>query len=152
MNTANKIYAPSHIKEYVKPIQGKNKFFSETIDSEFTFAYEVNCTCGNKELIVYKNCEPKVTAYCESCGRTITIYDLIEYPCAVFLENREEYSLEKVTNENCDRFNIAIIFEYSDEFALDDKEFDENDVTGCQIYLYDNVYTQSIMLVDDETA
>jgi len=41
------IYASEHIKKYVKRIVGNNKFFDE-----FTFAYEVTCSCGN---IHYQN-------------------------------------------------------------------------------------------------
>lgn len=72
------------------------------------------------------------------------------------VRNDGEDALEKVINENInennDKFNVAIIFEYSDEFAFDDEEFDENDITWCQIYLYDIVSLRSIMIVDDETA
>ena len=145
------IYAPSHIKKYVKQILGKNKFFNDNIDGQFTFAYEVSCSCGNNEFVIYKNSEPKVIAFCESCGKTITLYDLIEYPCAVIVRKDEDV-LKKVTNENNNKFNVAIIFQYSDEFAFDDEEFDENAITWCQIYLYDIVSLRSIMIVDDETA
>lgn len=145
------IYAPSHVKKYVEQIQGKNKFFSDNIDGQFTFAYEISCSCGNKEFVVYKNSEPKVIASCTSCGNQITLYDLIEYPCAVVVRDTEE-ALEKVVNNNNDKFNVAIIIQYSDEFALDDDEFDEDAITWCQIYLYDVVNSQPIMIVDDETA
>ncbi|MDE7418165.1 MAG: hypothetical protein K2N44_17990 [Lachnospiraceae bacterium] len=144
------ICAPDHIKKYVTPIVGKNKFFEDSIYSSFTFAYEVHCSCGGKEMTVYKTSEPKVTAVCAACGRMITIYDLTEYPCAVPLGKEE--TPEKVTNQENDRFHVAVIYEYSDEFALDDDAYDENDVTWCQIYVYDTVNAQSIMIVDDETA
>lgn len=145
------ICAPDHIKKYVKKIIGKNKFWDDNIDDQYTFAYEVSCSCGNNEFVIYKNSEPKVIASCEKCGKTITLYDLIEYPCAVTFREEEDI-LEKVTNENNDKFNVAIIFQYSDEFAFDDEEFDENDVTWCQIYLHDVVSLRSFLLVDDETA
>jgi hypothetical protein len=45
-----------------------------------------------------------------------------------------------------------MIIQYSDEFALDDEEFDEDAITWCQIYLYDIASLQSIIIVDDETA
>ena len=51
-----------------------------------------------------------------------------------------------------DKFNVAIIIQYSDQFAFNDERFDENDITWCQIFLYDIVNLQSIMIVDDETA
>lgn len=146
------IYAPNHIKKYVKLIEGKNKFFHNNFDEyEFTFHYEVICSCGNNRLVVYKNSEPKVIACCESCGNTITLYDLIEYPCAETAREPEE-ALKKMTLGDNDKFNVAVIFEYSDEFEFDDDAFDENDVTWCQIYLYDPKGLQSIMIVDDETA
>jgi len=145
------IYAPSHVKKYLKQIPEINKFFSEPIYSDFTFAYEVYCSCGNNEFVVSKNSEPKVMAFCESCGKTIPLYDLIEYPCATTCRNPEE-ELKKITNQGNDKFNAAIIFEYSDEFPLDDERFDENDITWCVIYLYDNVCQESIMIVNDETA
>lgn len=144
------ICAPDHIKKYVTPVAGENKYFEDRIDSAFTFAYEVCCSCGGIEFTVYKTSEPKVTAVCAACGRKITVYDLTEYPCAVPLGVEEEP--EKVRNEGHDRFRVAVIFEYSDEFALDDNEFDENDVTWCQVYVYDTASAQSIMIVDDETA
>jgi hypothetical protein len=84
-------------------------------------------------------------------GKTIPLYDLIEYPCATTYRNPEE-ELKKITNQGNDKFNVAIIFEYSDEFPLDDEQFDENDITWCVIYLYDNVCQESIMIVNDETA
>lgn len=90
-------------------------------------------------------------ASCTSCGNQITLYDLIEYPCAVVVRDTEE-ALEKVVNNNNDKFNAAIIIQYSDEYALDDDEFDEDAITWCQIYLYDVVNSQPIMIVDDETA
>ena len=145
------IYAPNHIKEYVKPILGNNKFFKDDIYGKFTLAYEVNCNCGNNEFVIYKNSEPKVMAFCASCGKAITLYDLIEYPCAVTYRDNEEI-LRKVINKDKDKFNIAIIFQYSDDFDFDDEEFDENEITWCQIYLYDIVNLQSILIVDDETA
>lgn len=145
------IYAPKHIKKYVRQITGSNKFFHGDLD-KFTFAYEVICSCGNKELVIFKNSEPKVTAYCESCGERITIYDLIEYPCAVTARKNGEDTLEKVIHAGNDKFNVAVIFEYSDEFGLDDEYFNEDDVTWCQIYLYDSQNSQSILIIDDETA
>lgn len=145
------IYAPCHIKKYAKQIQGENKFFSDGIYGEFTFAYEINCSCGGKEFVVYKNSEPKVTAFCTSCGNQIAIYDLIEYPCATTARDPEE-ALEKVVNKGNDKFNIAFILQYSDQFDFDDQRFDENDITWCQIFLYDIVNLQSVMIVDDETA
>ena len=102
------IYAPNHIKEYVKPILGNNKFFKDDIYGKFTLAYEVNCNCGNNEFVIYKNSEPKVMAFCASCGKAITLYDLIEYPCAVTYRDNEEI-LRKVINKDNDKFNIAII-------------------------------------------
>lgn len=146
------IFAPSHIKPFAVPLIGKNKYFCDEIYSRFTFAYEVCCSCGNDKFVIYKNSEPKVTAYCESCGKTITLYDLIEYSCAVTVRKDGEEVLKKITTNNSDKFNVAIIFEYSDEFELDDENFDENDVTWCQIYLYDTVSMKSFMIVDDETA
>ena len=145
------IYAPSHIKKNVKPILGRNKFFDNDIDGQFTFAYEVRCSCGNNTFVIYKNSEPKVIASCESCEETITLYDLIEYPCAVTFRKNEDL-LKKVAIENNDKFNVAIIFEYSDEFSLDDEGFDEDAITWCQIYLYDVTNLRSILIVDDETA
>ncbi|MGN0402832.1 MAG: hypothetical protein ACI4HQ_11340 [Acetatifactor sp.] len=145
------IYAPSHVKKYVKRIQGENNFFSDGIYGEFTFAYEIRCDCGCKEFVVYKNSEPKVIASCTSCGNIITLYDLIEYPCATTARDPEE-ELEKIINKSNDKFNVAIIIQYSDQFAFDDERFDENDITWCQIYLYDIAHLQSIMIVDDETA
>lgn len=145
------MYAPSHIKKYAKQIQGENKFFSDGIYGGYTFAYEIICHCGNKEFVVYKNSEPKVIASCTSCGNRITVYDLIEYPCATTARNPEE-ELRKVFIDNNDNFNVAIIIQYSDQFAFDDERFDENDITWCQIFLYDMVNLQSIMIVDDETA
>ena len=145
------IYAPSHIKKYAKQIQGENKYFRDGIYGEVTFAYEISCNCGNKEFVVYKNSEPKVIAFCTSCGKQITLYDLIEYPCAPTARDPEE-KLEKIINKSNDKFNVAIIIQYSDQFAFNDERFDENDITWCQIFLYDIVNLQSIMIVDDETA
>ena len=146
------IYAPGHLKKYAKQIQGENKFFSDGIYDEFTFAYEINCSCGGKEFVVYKNSEPKMIASCTSCGNQITLYDLIEYPCATTTARDPEEALEKVINKSNDKFNAAIIIQYSDEFAFDDERFDENVITWCQIFLYDIVNLQPIMIVDDETA
>ena len=66
--------------------------------------------------------------------------------------NNPEEKLEKIINKSNDKFNVAIIIQYSDQFAFNDERFDENDITWCQIFLYDIVNLQSIMIVDDETA
>lgn len=146
------ICAPDHVKKYVRQIVGKNKFFDNNLgNNEFAFDYEVVCSCGSNEFAVYKNAEPKAACFCKSCGKEITLYDLTEYPCAVVVRKEEEV-LEKVTNGGNDKFNVAVRFEYSDEFAFDDDEFDENGITWCQIYIYDPEKSQSIMIVDDETA
>lgn len=145
------IYAPSHIKKYAKQIQGENKFFSDGIYGEFSFAYEIRCSCGGEEFVVYKNSEPKVIASCITCANKITVYDLIEYPCAVTARDPEE-ELEKVSNKGNDKFNVAMIIQYSDQFAFDDVRFDENDITWCQIFIYDIVNLRPIMIIDDETA
>ena len=143
------IYAPSHIKKYAKQIQGENKYFRDGIYGEVTFAYEISCNCGNKEFVVYKNSEPKVIAFCTSCGKQITLYDLIEYPCATTARDPEE-KLEKIINKSNDKFNVAIIIQYSDQFAFNDERFDENDITWCQIFLYDIVNLQSIMISGED--
>lgn len=144
------VIAPNHIKNYVKAILSKNKYFDLDLGA-FSFSYELSCTCGCIDFKIYKTKEPMVTAQCTNCKKEIIVYDLEQYPAATTYRPLDDI-LVQVEDNGRNVFSVGIIFEYSDEFDFDDKEFDENDLSWCQIYLHDKLQSKSFCIVDDETA
>lgn len=57
-----------------------------------------------------------------------------------------------ISAEGDDVFNVCVVYEYSDEFSLSDAEFDNNDVTWCQVFVYGTKSNKVYKIVDDETA
>ena len=66
---------PTHIEKYVEKLPDKNKYI-EYESTEYTIPYEVKCSCGSKEFIVYNNKEPRVEIECTKCRNPIIVYDL----------------------------------------------------------------------------
>lgn len=140
---------PNHIEGYVEKLPNKSKYVEYEFD-EYTIPYEVKCTCGNREFKVYENLEPKVEIECTKCGNRIIVYDLDYYTCA---EKYNEEKLNLYTSPYGDNFfNVCVIYEYSDEFSFLDKNFDNNDITWCEVFIYGVDSKKVYKILDDETA
>lgn len=140
---------PNHIEGYVEKLPNKSKYVEYEFD-EYTIPYEVKCTCGNREFKVYENLEPRVEIECTKCGNRIIVYDLDYYTCA---EKYNEEKLNLYTSPYGDNFfNVCVIYEYSDEFSFLDKNFDNNDITWCEVFIYGVDSKKVYKILDDETA
>lgn len=140
---------PNHIEGYVEKLPNKSKYIEYEFD-EYTMPYEVKCSCGSKEFVVYNNEEPRVELKCTKCGKRIVVYDLDFYPCAS--KYKEEQLNQYTSPEEDNIFNVAVVYEYSDEFPFSDEEFDCNDVTWCNVYVYGVNSNKVYEIVNDETA
>jgi hypothetical protein len=140
---------PNHIEGYVERLPNKSKYVEYEFD-EYTIPYEVKCSCGNKEFIVYNNLEPRVELECTKCGNKIIVYDLDYYTCA---EKYMEEELNLYISPYGDNiFNVSVVYEYSDEFSFSDENFDKNDISWCYVYVYGIKSNKVYKIVDDETA
>jgi len=143
------ITRPDHIDTYVEKLPNKNKYI-ECSDSEYTTPYEVKCSCGCKDFTVFYNQEPRVEVQCSRCGKQIIVYDLDLYTCSQKYMPRD---LGKYTSPEGDSiFRVGVVYEYSDEFSLEDDEFDNNDVTWCLVFVQGIQSGKIYKIVDDETA
>lgn len=141
---------PDHIDGYVEDLTDKSKYDITYGFDECTMAYEVKCSCGNREFLVHHNLEPRVVAECTQCENQIIIYDLDYYICG---DKWQEEELNLYTSPEQDNvFQICVVYEYSDEFSYTDERFDCNDVTWCHVYLYGIKSEKAYEIVDDETA
>lgn len=78
---------PNHIDKYVEKLPNRSKYIEYEF-TEYTIPYEVKCSCGCKEFIVYNNEEPRVEIECNKCGNKIVVYDLDLYTCSQkYMEN-----------------------------------------------------------------
>ncbi|MBQ8569009.1 MAG: hypothetical protein IJ446_07315 [Oscillospiraceae bacterium] len=140
--------APDHIRPYCIKSRLTAPFDKENYDngSFYSFVYQISCDCGCKELSVFKNEWPYVTAKCCTCGKELVIYDLEGYPAAS--SGGSEYKAELVQiYEKCE---LVAEFEYDDEYFYTDVRFDKNDITGFNLWAYLN--DEYTLIVDDETA
>ncbi len=48
--------------------------------------------------------------------------------------------------------SVCVLYEYSDEFDVDDSEFDVNDITLCQVFVKNNYDGSITRILNDETA
>ena len=116
--------APNHIKEYCYK-DNSDSFYLNLVslfEGENSFVYKLRCICNCEKFIVYQDAHPSVYAKCCSCGRMITVYDLIYYPAAVKL--KKKFSLKKFELTSVP---VYVNYEYADEFLYEeDVDFDEN--------------------------
>lgn len=140
----------NHIEGYVVRLPNKSKFIEYDF-CEFHIPYMVKCSCGCEEFRVYKNDLPNVYVVCESCKLKITVYDLNHYPCASIVPCDDEPS-QFVSQEDEKVFNVCVIYEYSDEFAFDENEFDPNDITWCHVLAFGLNSHMVYEIINDETA
>ncbi len=141
---------PKHIEGYVVRMDEKNNKFFETYVSDFAFYYTIKCKCGNEKFHVIGNECPIVTVECCECGEGILVYDLIYYPAATSVDRHENF-VKLVLEEN-DIFEVCVLYEYSDEFELDDEEFDPNNLSWCQVFVRDPKSGEVWRILNDETA
>lgn len=143
--------APKHVEKFcIKDMEDKVYCqLSDEYQDDYTFVYKIKCTCGCNSFTVYKDEHPSITAKCQDCRRTICIYDLKYYPCAVKLNH--DYETYPISINQHEIFSVYVIYEYSDEFEIeDDVAYDPNDIVWARAFVrYDDILEE---ILDDETA
>lgn len=145
------VIAPEHIKKYCSYTKRVN-LLSEYIDDDYSFVYQVGCMCGCMHLKIYTNDTPKVIAYCRNCGEKISVYDLTQYPTSAPTSDwipgwiAEEKELCQL--QCADDSELFVNYQYG--YCITDSDFDENDVTGFNMWIYSN--GEMKLIIDDETA
>ena len=139
---------PNHVEKNVINLPKRNKFLSYECD-EYHLPYQIICKCGCEEFEIVTNPEPMVLAICSKCGETITIYNLRYYPAASLIPfNGNEIPYTSVADDKI--FNICVVYEYPE--LEDDEEFDQNDITWCEVYGFGVNSKKSFQIICDETA
>ncbi|MHC1686073.1 MAG: hypothetical protein AB6733_24615 [Clostridiaceae bacterium] len=145
---------PKHVEGFIDLIESGEKYRINNLDqlNDYTFPYEIKCSCSNKIFKIFVDEHPTVVVQCNSCGKNIIVYDLKYYPAATKI--KEEFYLKKYISSFGDEiFNVCAVYEYSDEFEYeDDVEFDENDVSWCVIYGYGLNSREVFEIINDETS
>ena len=145
--------APEHIKEYCFKVAEESIFYEldEMYSDDYSFVYQISCTCGFDAFNVYIDDHPTAEAECIKCKKRFTLYDLALYPNAIKLS--KEFEMKKyVTSSGSDVFKLCVLYEYSDEFEFSDVNFNENDITGFSLFAYDPAEDEKITIFSDETA
>lgn len=145
------LIAPEHIQQYCS-CSTNLKLLSEFQDDKYSFVYQIRCTCGCKHFKIYINDTPKVIAYCQNCKNKIIIYDLTLYPTSApsgdwipgWLAEEGELQLLQCLNDS----ELFVNYQYG--YCVSDKEFNANDVTGFNMWIYEN--KDMLLIIDDETA
>ena len=146
-------YAPTNIKPYCFADE-KTGLLSDFADDEYSFVYNLRCTCGCKYLGLFANDTPKVTACCRRCGNGFDIYDLRLYPTSapdadsflssLWLDGYDETAPLTVP------FSCTVYVNYQYGDSINDPDFDENCVTGFNMWIYDK--GEMKLVIEDETA
>lgn len=139
---------PRHIENNVVSLPNKNKFLEYECD-EYHLPYLVKCKCGCEELEIMTNPEPMVIAKCPKCGENITIYNLRYYPAAALIPHTGEETVYISPAED-NIFNICVVYEYPE--LEEDEEFNQNDITWCEIYGFGLKSKKVFQIISDETA
>ena len=132
--------APEHIKEYCFKVAEKSIFYEldEMYSDDYSFVYQISCTCGCDDFHVYIDDHPTAEAECIKCKKRFTLYDLALYPNAIKLS--KEFEMKKyVTSSGSDVFKLCVLYEYSDEFEF-------------SLFAYDPAEEEKITIFSDETA
>lgn len=143
--------APEHIEKYCYKDEKDALFceLQERYHDEYTFIYKIKCECGETHFEVYEDKHPSVFLKCINCHREITAYDLAYYPAATKL--KDKFEKEKIYIGNIENFNVYALYQYDNEFELeDDVEFDKNDISWGNIYIKNEDIINKIL--DDETT
>lgn len=141
--------APRHVKDYCYQDLNDSTFsyLKEKYEDEYTFIYKVKCMCGCNQFKIYMDKHPSAYLECSYCSKFITVYDLQYYPAAVKLD--KEYTSEVYNMGN--NFSVYVIYEYTDEFEIDDDVvFNPDDISWGKVYVKNKNTLKKIL--DDETA
>lgn len=136
------MYCPSHLRDHVE--DASSTFRQETSHNHKYF--KLNCGCGSTQFRLMISPQKSVRGNCLTCGNSFTIYDLAYYPAGVKLPGSEEF---RELDDPANQAAVYVMFEYGE--AEPDMEFDENDVTWCQIFVQRNE-GEIEMIFDDETC
>lgn len=151
--------APDHIKEYCvcsEITESLNDF-----KGEYSYVYQIKCQCGCENFLIYTNDWPKAVAVCPECNNEITVYDLHLYPASAPRSYSDTYAVSEIVYrfegydevsllENSTDCKLLVNYQYSDEYALTDAEFNMNNITGFNMWTYSNGICE--LVIDDETA
>ena len=91
---------------------------------------------------------PSVTARCVRCSQQITVYDVRLYPAATPSRQEGEAVLYSIGGKS--EFGVCVVYEYSE---LDpDQDFDQNDLSWCEVYVVDDDGIVLGRVISDETS
>ena len=138
---------PNHLIYYTKRLKSKNDILKWICD-DLNPAYQIICTCGNKNFLVFKSEMPNSYSICQNCNTVIINYNLRLYPAAACL-NQKEIFTKFITEIDNDLFNVYVNFEYSDEFDIIK---DKNNITGFNLIVKDIKTMKLYHIINDETA
>ncbi len=141
---------PKHIEGYVEKMKLKDNGFFDITENGYHFFYTIKCKCGSGLFHVLLNDDPTIKAQCCACSDLILIYDLIYYPTASMCGRSDEFKMVEVNNNKI--FEICVLYEYSDEFEVNDEEFDQDCLSWCQVFIKNKNNNSIIRILNDETA
>lgn len=134
---------PKHVEDSVVSAEER---FSEDAD-EFHHYFQIVCNaCASNGFHLFLSNLDTVKAFCEMCQKEVLIYDLALYPAATKLAGDENFVELDLTK--AEALPIYVSYEYG-EFG-DDQEFDQNDITWCQVFVEKE--GELLKVFDDETA
>ena len=139
---------PDHLVGISKRLAADNRIFPFPCDDHIP-AYQLQCSCGQEELEVWKSEMPTVYARCSKCHSVLIIYDLRLYPAASYLERPDPFALVTLTC-GCDRLLVYSAYEYPE--LEENVPFDPNDISWCYIRCSRSAHQTLQEIVDDETA
>lgn len=144
---------PDHIKNYCKKVSKDSVFYpvQENAD-EFQTIVQAECSCGCRKFFLMMDEIPTIDAVCTGCGQTIHIYDL-DFYISSSKPDFDGGKMEKyISEKGNDIFELCMSYDYSDEFAVTDEEFDENDIVSFALWAYCDESDEKIFVLEDETA
>ena len=136
-------FCPKHVEHSVVSAEDK---FSADID-EFHHYFQIVCNaCGSRAFHLFLSDKDTVKALGAQCEKMVLIYDLALYPAATKLKDDESFSEIDLTKAGA--LPIYVSYEYGG--FDDDQEFDQNDITWCQVFVEKG--GELLKVFDDETA
>jgi hypothetical protein len=136
-------FCPKHVENSVVKADDQFPKFAD----DFHHYFQIVCnSCGGRLFRLFVGDKRTVNAVCEACRVNVLVYDLERYPAATKTTGEETFSENQWTTRTA--LPVFVGYEYG-EFD-DDQEFDQNDITWCQIFV---LHEGSLVVVfDDETA
>jgi hypothetical protein len=89
-----------------------------------------------------------VTAKCSHCGDEIVVYDVRLYPAATSSRTAGDAVLFSAAGATT--FGVCVVYEYPE--LDDDQEFNQNDITWCEVFALDEDDKVVARVISDETS